>query len=820
MARHAPPSHSTLYFLITLGMHAALRVAASPTPPVGQPNPPSFEELECALHTVALSFATSLVSTSPAAIRDSLNLDTLCAGAGAPSAATLAALAAGAPPPSGAPRRAARAPRPEAPSLSFFVSPSGNDAAAGTLTAPFATLRRARAAVVALPLPTRIAAGGVVIYLRGGTHYLDNATLALDATDSYTSYAAYNSEPAVIAGARLLTGLAWAPAPQGGGVQAAPVSLPDPRLQAWMDAGSTLAPPPPVVNELYINGVRQLRARYPNGNPGNSGGVCFSKPQRDGEGCAAYSTCSMGDGGSRQPAPPAVAHISNITPNRGNSPTQGCPQCTDYGTFAYSIFPPPPNHPVYNSPLPGSGWTNSSHWTFWGSLFDRSGAVVVNTGCDPHWTRASNWTHPELAVLQTFHMQLWGGWSFAVSDVSAPKPGQVRLGLAYGGYQEARGGAMGSGGGGHFYVENVLQELDAPGEWYYDPYGRTLYSLPNATDLSTAAVSVPLLQTLVSVVGSPGAPVVNVSFTGLTFTQSSSAFLEAFEVPSGGDWSIHRGAALFVQEAEAVTVANCLFTGLGGNALMFSNHVAGSVIADNEFVQIGESGIAFLGSAVLADASAPTYPVDNLITGNHIHEIGLLGKQTACFISSLSANSTVQGNVCYNVPRSAVSYSSPGNNTPAAIVTVRTAGAPASLRLSFHDGVGSTGLVAGCRDVALVKLEVLDAAGVVVPDANNTVTFFLTGDAGAAEIAGTASGDAASLVNNKSPVRPVFHGLALAVVTSSIAKNCGRMGPPNCAVNVRYQAASQRWGGGRRRPQRVRDPDQRRRKRGRPVLPV
>ena len=144
----------------------------------------------------------------------------------------------------------------------------------------------------------------------------------------------------------------------------------------------------------------------------------------------------------------------------------------------------------------------------------------------------------------------------------------------------------------------------------------------------------------------------------------------------------------------------------------------------------------------------------------------------------------------------AVSYSSPGNNTPSASVTVRTAGVPASLRLSFHDGVGSAGLVAGCRDVALVKLEVLDAAGVVVPDANNTVAFFLTGDAGAAEIAGTASGDAASLVNNKSPVRPVFHGLALAVVTSSIAKNCGRMGPPNCAVNVRYQAASQRWGGG------------------------
>ena len=115
----------------------------------------------------------------------------------------------------------------------------------------------------------------------------------------------------------------------------------------------------------------------------------------------------------------------------------------------------------------------------------------------------------------------------------------------------------------------------------------------------------------------------------------------------------------------------------------------------------------------------------------------------------------------------AVSYSAPGNSTPAASVTVRTAGAPAGLRLSWHDVVGADGLVAGCSDVGLAKVEVVDGAGELVPDANNTVTFSLRGDAAhVVYIAGTASGDAASLVNNKATARPVFHGLALAVLVS------------------------------------------------------
>lgn len=50
----------------------------------------------------------------------------------------------------------------------------------------------------------------------------------------------------------------------------------------------TWGAPPAVWNTLHVNGVRQVRARFPNGNPQDNSGLCFSKVQREGEGCDAY----------------------------------------------------------------------------------------------------------------------------------------------------------------------------------------------------------------------------------------------------------------------------------------------------------------------------------------------------------------------------------------------------------------------------------------------------------------------------------------------------------------------------------------------------
>jgi beta-galactosidase len=111
-----------------------------------------------------------------------------------------------------------------------------------------------------------------------------------------------------------------------------------------------------------------------------------------------------------------------------------------------------------------------------------------------------------------------------------------------------------------------------------------------------------------------------------------------------------------------------------------------------------------------------------------------------------------------------------GVAAPLASYSVNTTGAPAALRLSVKDGVGAAGLYAGCNDVALVQVEVVDASGLVVPFADTEVTFAV--DAASppgAAIAGTSNGDPSCLVNNLSPTRPAFHGLLMAVVRAGSA---------------------------------------------------
>ena len=111
----------------------------------------------------------------------------------------------------------------------------------------------------------------------------------------------------------------------------------------------------------------------------------------------------------------------------------------------------------------------------------------------------------------------------------------------------------------------------------------------------------------------------------------------------------------------------------------------------------------------------------------------------------------------------AVSYNAA--NKTIATQTLTTAGAAKALRLSFKDGVGAAGIAAGCNDVALVKVEVVDSKGQVVPTASHAVTLTVSGSG--ATFLGGGNGDPAEHTPDKSTMRPAFGGLLLGVYAST-----------------------------------------------------
>lgn len=92
--------------------------------------------------------------------------------------------------------------------------------------------------------------------------------------------------------------------------------------------------------------------------------------------------------------------------------------------------------------------------------------------------------------------------------------------------------------------------------------------------------------------------------------------------------------------------------------------------------------------------------------------------------------------------------------------TVQAAGAPATLRLVAQ----IPHLAANGEDVAPIAVEILDANGRVVSDADNMIEFSVSG---AGTLAGVANGDPASHETNMASQRKAFRGLAMVLVRAT-----------------------------------------------------
>jgi beta-galactosidase len=97
---------------------------------------------------------------------------------------------------------------------------------------------------------------------------------------------------------------------------------------------------------------------------------------------------------------------------------------------------------------------------------------------------------------------------------------------------------------------------------------------------------------------------------------------------------------------------------------------------------------------------------------------------------------------------------------------VKTAGAAAKIVLEPDRAA----LSADGRDLSFVTVKVLDAAGTLVPHADNLVTFDVSGEG---RIAGVDNGLQTSLEPFKVPYRKAWNGMCLAVIQSG--KTPGRI---------------------------------------------
>lgn len=284
--------------------------------------------------------------------------------------------------------------------------------------------------------------------------------------------------------------------------------------------------------------------------------------------------------------------------------------------------------------------------------------------------RVKGWKHPETGFLHAMHNSDWGDFHYRIKG--RKENGELIL---EGGWQNNRQSGLHPE---NRMVENIFEELDAPGEWFFDRDEKILYYYPlEGEQPATAVFETPQLKHLIEVRGTQAAPAENIVIRNLNLTQTQRTFMEKYEPLLRSDWTVYRGAAVFFEGTENCTLTQCDLYNLGGNAVFFSKYNRQGEVSSSHFTNIGASAICFVGDTACVRSPSFEYsqfvpyekmdlqkgpkgvnfPAQCIVRDNLIHRIGLYEKQTTGVELSMCQSIVVSHNSIYDTPRAGINVS-------------------------------------------------------------------------------------------------------------------------------------------------------------------
>ena len=433
----------------------------------------------------------------------------------------------------------------------IYVSPQGNDKNPGTKEKPVSSF--AKAQVLARKFPANVSVE--VVFLKG-IYYLPQ-TVIFTKEDSKTlsasvTYRAETEGEAILSGGSQLD-LKWKPGENGIFIAEVPGK--------------------PAIDQLYINGVRQRMARFPNAVAGKN------------------------------------------------------------------VF----------------------------DTWELSHKAAVDQSTDPLTPeRISRWKNPEGGYIHAMHSALWGDMHWIIKGKNDDGT------LNYeGGWQNNRPSKMHPV---YRIVENIFEELDCPGEWFFNnKEGKLYYMSEQATDLKTAKVEIVRLRHLIEFTGSKENPIQSVHLKGFVFRHSARTFMDNKEPLLRSDWTVYRGGAVVYNGAEDCAITDCEFDQVGGNTIFVNNYNRRITIKGCYIHNSGANGIAFVGDPATVRSpifrygkqdfqnidrtkgpKGDNYPADCLVEDCLITMTGRDEKQTAPVHISMSYKIRVNHCSIYDVPRAGI----------------------------------------------------------------------------------------------------------------------------------------------------------------------
>ncbi|NLB95817.1 MAG: hypothetical protein GX785_08920 [Armatimonadetes bacterium] len=580
------------------------------------------------------------------------------------------------------------------PPVVFHVATNGNDSWSGRLPepnrartdGPFATITRARDAI------RQLKAGGglnapVEVRLRGGV-YTITETVTFLPEDSGTkecpiSYVAAPGERPVLRGGRRITD--WRP--YQGKILCA--DLPEVKAGRWY------------FRQLFVDGARQVRARYPNFDPANPYRKGFLYTSRD---SSAFGICvgnihNPGDWMEYRVRVPAEGDYhawvfyAALNKPHGHGTMDGCSVLTVDGGEAVPL-----------SNLPDTGGWGIYRWSRSASLRLPAGERVIRWQNvrggglnleafaftnDPEWKPDGTALPP---VAEGMHILLVQAENFTASHGSQLSVGGTGTGsktefyyapgtfkpswakatdaeihifqsgscrafkeiVSIQAVDEAARKVTVAGpecvaalhAGDRYFVENVFEELDQPGEWYLDQQEGRLYYWPARPLTPNTVVVAPVVSRMFDFAGDAesGKHVEHIWLRGLT--------IEATDYQPGDGcigYGMGKEGVVHLKDARACVVEECTFREIGRYAVCAEGGGDHS-ICRNEISHTAQGGVLLLGAA------------RNTVSDNHIHHLGWVYKHIGGVVleGKGTDENVVSHNAIHDSPRYGITLKNAG----------------------------------------------------------------------------------------------------------------------------------------------------------------
>ncbi|MDF2439714.1 MAG: hypothetical protein JWN98_698 [Abditibacteriota bacterium] len=223
--------------------------------------------------------------------------------------------------------------------------------------------------------------------------------------------------------------------------------------------------------------------------------------------------------------------------------------------------------------------------------------------------RAKNWAKPQELQVHVWPQHDWFDQFVGVKSIDADK-GEITLAQPTG-YDLSAGR--------RFYVRNVREELDAPGEWYFDRENKVLLLYP-PQPLKNGKVFVSMAPNFVNAKGTS-----DVTFRGLTIDG-------------------YRGTGVIVENGARVRIEGCTIRNTFATGISFSGGSEHTAIG-NDIYEIGRGGITMNGG----DRETLTH-ARHLAENNHIHHFGRVLKCYQTGIQVGGVGTTVRHNLIHDGP--------------------------------------------------------------------------------------------------------------------------------------------------------------------------